>query len=343
MNKNNTTLTKDIETLIVRYFDGSITPEEKAQLIAWYNQNDENKARFTQLTLIRQTTHPVFDPDEIDVGAAEKNVWRRLRKRGGYTLSPVLVWWQKAAAVLLIPVVLLSVYLLTDNGRLQRKQSGMQEVTALPGTRTKIELPDGTRVWLNSNSTIAYPVAFEKKNRRITLSGEGYFHVKADKKRPFHILLNGIQVVITGTELNVEAYRGDSINTVALTGGAASIIAGDNEIALKPNQCFSYNIRTRQYEIKESDSALFGTWKEGILIFRDETLQNVFKRIGRTFNVNIRVKDTRLANQKYRATFEGESLPQILEAISLSAPIRYHHTEETAGGKSSEIIEVYPR
>lgn len=337
-------MSREIEILIAKYFDNNLSAEDTEILLTWINQSKEHKQTFKQLKEIWQATHPVFNPNDIDLAMAEKAVLKRIRKNSNNTYQNVMSWWQKVAAVLLIPMFLFSTYLWINNRKTSALQTTMQEVTALPGTRTKVNLPDGSIVWLNSGSTLTYPTFFANNERCTTLSGEGYFSVKTDKSHPFYVNVNNIRVMVTGTELNVEGYRGDSINSVILTNGSVNIITQDNkQIALKPNQCFSLNILTQKHTVYAMDAASYSTWKDGILAFRDDPLENVFKRIGRAFNVDIRINNPQLATQKYRATFEGESLQQILDLISLSAPIKYKRLKTTNNGITKEVIEVHPK
>ncbi len=337
-------MTKEIEILIAKYFDNNISIEEMNMLNAWANQSDEHGERIKQLLRLRQITHPSFNPDDINLKAAEDAVLQRIGKSKNTTYKNIPAWWQKIAAVLLIPVLFFSGYLWINNRKINASQAAIHEVTALPGTRTKVNLPDGSEVWLNSGSTLSYPLAFKHNERKITLRGEGYFIVDADRKRPFYITTNELQVMITGTELNVESYPNDTITSVILASGSATVITDNHTpVLLKPNQHFSLNTRSRKYDLHPTDAALYGKWKEGVLAFRDETLESVFKRIGRTFNVEIQIKDSALARHQYRATFEKESLQQILDLISLSAPIQYKHVKTTNNGITKEVIEVHPK
>ena len=104
------------------------------------------------------------------------------------------------------------------------------------------------------------------------------------------------------------------------------------------NRQFVWNTNTNRHDVYTVDASLYGKWKEGILIFRDETLENIFKRVARTFNVDISIKDPALAKQRYRATFEQESLDEILELLRMSAPIRYSFNGDKRNPK--KIIEV---
>lgn len=328
--------------LIARDLDGTINVEEKQRLIELCRQNDAYRPLYVQYKGMKSIVQSPFDPDSIDVEAAEQSVMRRIRQETKVGHPSFLFLWQKIAAILLIPLLVATIYLWMSNQQQVTSSSQLHAVTSLPGTRSKVNLPDGSEVWLNSGSTLTYPIAFSKKDRRTMLEGEAYFMVDANPDRPFYITVNDLEVMVTGTELNVNGYRDDSLHQVILTSGSATVTAaGNKSIQLEPDQCFSLNTLTGQTTLFTTDAVLYGKWKEGVLAFRDETLENVFKRIGRTFNVDIRVADARLAVHKYRATFEDESLPQILDAIKLSAPIRYKYIRESEEGRSSEIIEVY--
>lgn len=329
---------QDINILIAKFLDGNITSEEKQILLGWCNLNEENRTHFQRIKNIWYATHPVFDPNTIDTSNAERTVLQKIKNQQKPSYKTILLAWQKIAAILLLPLLLLSIYLFINNNKLQHPQVTTQEISALPGTRTKVNLPDGSEAWLNSGSTLSYSLPFTTSQRKITLVGEGFFSVKADKKHPFIVSAKELEVVVTGTKLNVEAYPGDSLHIVTLMEGKASVTADNQEpVNLKPNQQFSLNTHTQLYNMYTTDAALYGQWKDGILAFRDETLENVFKRIARTFNVEIHVKDPRLATHSYHATFEKESLQQIMNAIQLSAPIQYNVSE--VNGK--EVFEVY--
>jgi len=336
-------LTNDIDILIARFFDGTISATELEELTNWYSASADNKAAFDRSLLIFRVSHPAFDPASIDVDAAERKVLERIKEKKRFELTTMVSFFSKAAAILLLPVLALSIYLVIDNQRLGSiAQNTLQEVSALPGTRTHFTLPDGTEVWLNSGSTLTYPLQFEREQRTTKLVGEGYFKVLSDKKRPFVVETAHLNVLVTGTELNVESYPGDSVSLVTLINGKAAVLTDANKtINLKPNQCVTLDNSTQKYAVNKVDAALYGMWKDGILAFRYETLDHIMKRIGRTYNVDIRIKDPVLAKQKYRATFEEESLQQILKALSIAAPVKYLQYTDDSGGFRKEIIEVY--
>lgn len=329
---------EEINILIVKHFEGEITSNEASILHEWRASSEENKVHFDQMSRLWNTSFHSFSPQDLDVASAEEKVLKRIRPTKSIYRN-LLSWGQKIASVLFIPLAVLSAYLLIQQNDATPLETTSHEVFAMPGTRSKINLPDGSEVWLNSNSYMRYDTPFESGIREVMLSGEAFFSVNADKNNPFIITFEDMEVMVTGTELNVESYANDSINIVTLVNGKASILIADHkEITLLPNQQFIVDTRTNEYGLISKDAMSYTRWKDGVLIFREETLKDVFKRVGRTFHVEIDIMAPSLAEHLYRATFTDESLDQILDLISQSAPIHYEYIISPQGKKR---IEVY--
>ncbi|MDP4240148.1 MAG: DUF4974 domain-containing protein [Bacteroidota bacterium] len=334
---------RPIEELIVKLFSENITPDEKTTLTAWMNENGEHRIYLAQLKNIWDASHPAFTPDEIDLIDAEAKVMEKIRDRK-WIQAPVLVWWQRVAAILILPVMILMGYLLYNQPS-HTAFTAYQEITSPFGVSSKVDLPDGSTVWLNSGSKLKYPVVFASNERNVYLSGEAFFKVHSDKSHPFIVATDHVRVRATGTRFDVEAYSADTITAVTLVEGKVDVnMFGDKNEKLQPNQRIVLNSISKNYNLTETDASHWGAWKDGILAFRDEPLEEVFKRLGRTFNVDITIKDKIVAHQLYRATFEGESFEEILRLLKMTAPIKYKKTireKNSAGKYNKEKIEVY--
>ncbi|MDD5184186.1 MAG: DUF4974 domain-containing protein [Paludibacter sp.] len=332
-----------IEELIAKLLSENISLEEKNILTAWFNDNAENKAYFNQLRNIWQAAHPVFNPDEIDVKMAELKVKERINTKSR-SLKPVLIWWQRVAAIIVLPLMLATGYLFYNQSS-KPVVIAFQEIISPLGVTSKVDLPDGSIVWLNSGSRLKYPVVFANTERNVYLSGEAFFKVHSDKKHPFVVETKNVNVRATGTQFNVEAYANDTITAVTLLVGKVDVsIYGNPKEKLQPNQRVVLNSLSGTYKIIQTNARLWTEWKDGILAFRDEPLEDVFKRIGRTFNVDIEVKDPVVSHQLYRATFEGESLDEILRLLKMSAPIQYKRIGREKNDENKftkDKIEVY--
>ncbi|MEA5046356.1 MAG: DUF4974 domain-containing protein [Petrimonas sp.] len=330
---------QDIEILIARLFNETLSSEEKERLVVWCGESAENKQTFARMKNIWDAAHPAFPAQDIHVDQAEAKIVRKIRK-GKRGQIRFLVWWQRAAAVIVVPLLVVSLYLFFNRQSKEEAAFSRQEIIAPKGTYTQITLPDGSTVWLNSGSKLSYSIPFKKSKRETFLEGEAFFDVKANPKRPFIVVTDGISITATGTKFNVDAYLSDTLRTITLEEGRVLIESPQlhKKTEMDINRQFVWNTNTDVYNVYTVDASLYGKWKEGILIFRDETLENIFKRVERTFNVDISVKDPALAKQRYRATFEQESLDEILELLRMSAPIRYDFNGDKRNPK--KIIEV---
>ncbi len=333
----------NIDEIIVKWFSKTLDEDERRFLEQWVQESAENAAYFQQINNIWQMSNPAFDPESVDEEKAMNAVLHRIEERR-WTQAPVIIWWQRIAAVVLLPILLMAGYLLLFTHSSSQKIIAYQEITAPMGVSSKVDLPDGSTVWLNSGSKLRFPVSFEGKQRNVTLSGEAFFKVHSDKKHPFIVSTRTLKVTATGTQFNVEAYSSDTITSVTLVEGVVDVGMNKNRnINLLPNQRIVFNSLSDRYETTVTDSRKWGIWKDGIMEFRDEPLKDVFKRIGRNFNVNIKVRDPALGQQLYRATFESESFEEILHLIQMTAPIQYKRSgrNKTLDGKyEKEIIEV---
>ena len=188
------------------------------------------------------------------------------------------------------------------------------------GKNLRVILPDSSQVLLNAHSRLSYT---QKEERLATLEGEAYFEVESDKKHPFIVKTKQLTVEATGTAFNVNAYAPDHVAAVTLVKGKVAVTLDQKKtISLSPGEKIDYNLATSLYNVNKTNTYKWCSWKDGILIFRDDPLEYVFKRLGQTYNVEFILKDAELGKYSYKATFEGESLNEILRLLEMSAPIR---------------------
>ena len=199
------------------------------------------------------------------------------------------------------------------------------EVTAATGSVIRYELPDHSVVWLNAGSTLRYPTTFKKDNRLVELKGEAYFEVQADKDRPFYVNTpNGLSVYVYGTKFNVAAYEDDNYIETVLEKGKVNVITPDQEtIVLAPGEQLLYDKQSQKSKKNKVDVYGKIAWKDGKLIFRNASLEEILKRLERHFNVEIQFNNRSGKEYKYRATFRTETLSQILDYLARSADLKW--------------------
>jgi transmembrane sensor len=199
------------------------------------------------------------------------------------------------------------------------------EVTAAMGSVIRYELPDHSVVWLNAGSTLRYPTVFRKDNRNVDLKGEAYFEVQADRERPFYVnTSNGLSVYVYGTKFNVTAYEEDDCIETVLEKGKVNVITPNQEtMVLSPGEQLIYEKQSQKWTKHKVDVYEKVAWKDGKLIFRNASLEEIFKRLSRHFNVEIQFNNRSGKEYRYRATFRSETLPQILDYLAKSAALKW--------------------
>ena len=204
------------------------------------------------------------------------------------------------------------------------------EIHAPSGSRIKFDLPDGSSGWLNSASSLKFPVKFTGKQRKVFLDGEGYFNVKHNRNRPFVVETKKMRVIALGTIFDVQAYdNASSTAEVTLVNGKVMVdrkLQNDiykNVISLKPGEHINLNTHTGKIRLTDQVTDKYTSWKDGKLIFRNDPLNRVITTLEKYYNVNIEVKDKRLYRYHFHATFEDETLFETLRLLKLSSAIDY--------------------
>ncbi|MES1160477.1 MAG: FecR domain-containing protein, partial [Bacteroidota bacterium] len=165
-----------------------------------------------------------------------------------------------------------------------------------PGGQYCVVLPDSTRVWLNAGSSLRFPVRFASNQRRVELSGEGYFEVAANKEAPFHVSCLHQEVEVLGTHFNIHAYSDEAHTVTTLLTGSIRVNGGGSSILLRPDQQADLYDRLRVQQVDAEDAV---AWKNGYFRFDDERLETIMKSIGRWYNVGIDYENEQLKDEPY--------------------------------------------
>lgn len=215
------------------------------------------------------------------------------------------------AAVVLLCVSVWAAYLLLQ-------PVALQTVSTLAETRT-ISLPDGTSVTLNHYSSLSYPERFQSDEREVELSGEAYFEVSKDRKHPFIVQTEAVDVRVLGTHFNVDAYRDNpDVRTTLLSGSVAVSNKNRSErIVLKPNEIAIYNKVEQKLTCQMLENAKNEiSWRHGEFIFDDLPLQDIARELSNSFGTTIHIADTALQHYRITARFRnGENLDTILSVL----------------------------
>lgn len=169
----------------------------------------------------------------------------------------------------------------------QLKGNALTTITIPRGGKYDVVLPDGTKVWLNSSSSLTFPITFTGIERKVTLIGEAYFEVAKNKRMPFKINVNDKQVVeVLGTHFNISAYADENNITTTLLEGAVKINYNNKYTFIKPGQ-MAVNDLKQDMKVKPADVDEIMAWKNGMFIFNNENIQNMMKKISRWYDVDV--------------------------------------------------------
>lgn len=195
----------------------------------------------------------------------------------------------------------------------------------------QVALSDGTKVYLNSGSSLKYPVSFiEGEKRLVFLKGEAYFDVKKDKEHPFIINTNQMNIEVLGTKFNVSSYPEDAYIKTVLVEGSVAISSKSNKTQttlLKPGQKANWEKLNGHINIKSVNTSIYTAWINGKVVFNHTPFKKIIKKLERHYNVSIENKNVELAKQSFTASFDIETLDQVLQSFSKSYPFNYKKTQ----------------
>lgn len=266
-------------------------------------------------------TENLREQRKIDTAIA----WNRVSRRVAVDTFRTRVWnVTRTVAAILLPLFLLHQYVI--HPMLQTTIPEMVTLASAPGMITRAVLPDGSEVWLNAQSELTYPQKFTGKERTVTMSGEAYFKVAANKKNRFNVVMPGdIIVSAYGTEFNINAYDDEQDYYVTLTEGNIEMeaVRSMKTQALAIGQKAVLTVQTGEMNIVQADTYVETAWKEGKMVFRREKFETIAQKLSRKFGVIIQLEDDTLKEYEYTATFTDETLEDILDLLQRSAPITY--------------------
>ncbi len=232
--------------------------------------------------------------------------------------------FQRIAAILIIPLILTFMAVFYFQPKSVSPEIATAEIQCPQGVRTKFVLPDGTTGFLNSGSTLEYPVLFST-DRNVKLKGEAYFDVHHDEEHPFVVNTSNLSTRVLGTQFNMIAYGSENSEEIILKEGSVEVYSNQGEklVTLEPDQKLALNTETRQFKTNQVEAEQYISWTEGKLIFRNESMQQVANRLGRWYNIEIEVKDPELLKYAFRATFIDEPIEEVLKLLAKTAPLTF--------------------
>ena len=313
-------------SLLLSYIKETTSAEERCIVETWLNDKEENEKILMQVAQIyyacraqeRIKRRDPLTAFEKVKGEIRQHMWRRYFYRIssiaacitiGFFLSSLISFWNKSA---------------------NETDVQMVSVHSNPGMRTCCNLPDGTVAYLNSGSTLTYPVPYDRKKREVVLVGEAYFKVTHDPAKPFIVSVadDKMRVRVLGTEFNLQAYPEEGlIKTTLVTGKVDIEVRKDNGIVLRqelsPSLKATYMLSSGKIDVKAVNTTYETAWIDGKLMFNNSPLPQVLRDLSYFYNVKFDVKDTLIDSYSFTGTFIDKQLSQILDYLKISSGIDY--------------------
>jgi ferric-dicitrate binding protein FerR (iron transport regulator) len=348
------------DELLVKYLTGMANESEREQALAWIRDNMENRKYYDQLKEIYEATKIAQPSSVYDTNMSWEKVKslyykRRIKKLETEDKENRLFFIKETVkyAALIIAIVTLGIlgFRLLSFKSIINSTQVWNEVEAPFGSRTVVNLADGSKVWLNAGSKLKYAANFAESNREVILTGEAYFDVNKYREMQFIVKTSHLNVKVLGTEFNVKAYPEENTIQTTLVRGSITIEGTSKynkmnaDISLKPNQSFTYikdiNIFEKaqdrsnapdekkvQYNqnmvlLHKIDPAIYTSWKDNRWFIEGETLLSLAIKLERRYNVKIEFNSESLKFYKFSGTLRDETLEQVLNLMQFSAPIEY--------------------
>ena len=309
-----------------RFFNGEYSDKDTSYVDEVFC--DEDKEKELKCLLLRQFDGLLAE-DEVDKKDLDHILYRihydinnRLSERKIWSYDNIVKWTLRIAGVIILPLAIL-LGIQTYKGTYLKKETWV-EIKAPAWTRAQFLLPDGTTGWLNSNSSVKYNGNFNA-DRQVTLKGEAFFDVFKDNKRPFRVNTNEVTVKVLGTRFNIASYENENNVEVVLEEG--KLVFNNKEMksscTMNPNDLVVYNKTQKNFSTEVVHPNKYLSWTEGKLVFRNDPLDVIARRLERWYNIDVEVNGGVDKDLRLRATFIDESLEEVLDLLKRSLPIVY--------------------
>lgn len=297
------------QELLQRYIMGDVTENEKQTVTEWLEADEKNMKEFMALRKLYDIT--LWQEEETKAVLKEKG------EKKIFFLREFL----KVAAV--IAIVFAGTYFWMHSKQ-DNPVTAMQTIHVPAGQRVELFLADGTKVWLNAQTTFTFPTDFSAEARNVKLNGEAYFEVAKDESKPFIVETSKYDVRVLGTEFNVIAYENSSNSETALLKGSVEItpLGTTNKIMLEPNTKINWaNGKIKKSAIDRYD---YFMWKDGLICFENETMENMLKKLELYYDVKIVVNNKKILANKYTGKFRTkDGIGHVLRVLQLSNKFTY--------------------
>jgi len=305
--------------LLLKYISGDATDSEKVLITDWLDSNPENMKEFLALRKLHDIAIWQTSPDsEIEQRKVENGHFLTWRK-------PYLEILKYAAVFVF--AVLVSHFLLSEPNQINTITNQSLYVPA--GQRAEITLEDGTKVWINANTTLTFPNHFSGPTREVSINGEGFFDVAKNELIPFIVRTENYNIKVWGTKFDLMAYSGRNNFETSLFEGSVEILKANNSkgILIKPDE--RVFLERGKLMVAPIDDLNHQLWKEGILSFQDDSFSELIDKLQLYFDVKIEVQNDKILEYRFTGKFRlKDGVEHILKVLQVRNKFSYVVNEQ---------------
>ena len=311
---------QQITALFRKYLSNSATADEMKELDEWIASNED----------FHDWLENQVDNSSAEMDAEKQaDILAKIHEKIAVQSKQKFVlpgWAKTVAAVALIVLMAVSAAIYFRSN--QPNMIQYAEIGALRGQKASVTLPDGTKITLNSESTLKYSTNYNQSDRAVELVGEAYFEVAKNKKIPFVVKAGKLEIEAKGTAFNIKAYPTDNSISTTLTEGKIEVKTPVDVLNMIPNERMEYNNTDQTFrKLTLTDAVGSIGWLNDELSFENATLAEVVANFSRIYNIDIQFASESIKEQRFTGKINNNSLLSVLRIISLTSPIRFEQKD----------------
>lgn len=309
--------------IIEKVLNGIGTEEEARAVTEWFATQEGEKYLSDQMDQKFEEIKEGYEDILVDHPIPSEKIFNKIEANIARKRLKIILF--RCAAVLIPTVLILGLFYHLDSRVELFGEVDYEEVYVPKGERIQMMFQDGTRAYLNSDTRLKFPKKFSLSEREVFISGEAYFVVTENPKRPFIVNINEMSVKVLGTSFNVHAYPEENDITVFLEKGRIALTAPTKEeYILSPQEKLIYDKENRKCTItKMKESKYISVWKNNIISFHDTPFSEVIKTLNRWYDVEFIVEDPTVLNNYLTITCEDTNLDNILNGLENIVPVKF--------------------
>ena len=315
--------------LLLHILTGKATLAEKEEFYRHLENDEEEKELFFEVKSLwlRATMHH----SSVDIDSEFEDLWQQLTHEKNRTrrMFGRRVLRYAAMVILILGIGGVAGYFVSQKS-FEYPETGIQKYTATRGSVSIVELADGTKIWLNSESELTFREDRKNKQRFAELTGEAYFEIAHREDFPFLVKAGQLMVRDLGTTFNIKAYAGENTIETSLVEGEADVLtsSGKTIVALRPGESALYAVDENAMEIRSISDNVLSAWRDGKFVIRDQRLEDIFKELSRWYGIEFQFENDALRDYRFTGNIKKTTTAlHVLKVLKTATEFNYRVIE----------------